>query len=126
VGERLLAVGRPRETAQVLRNLLDNARLYAEASPVTITGEARDEWAVLMVDDSGPGVPPAERKAIFERSRRGATASGTEGSGLGLYVACRLMREQGGDLWVTDRPGGGARFVLSLPLHRPRRRATRQ
>ena len=55
------------------------------------------------------------RRSIFERSRRGSTSDGVEGSGLGLYVASRLMREQGGDLWVTDNPGGGAAFVMSLP-----------
>ncbi|HVF76029.1 MAG TPA: ATP-binding protein [Acidimicrobiales bacterium] len=117
VDERLTVVGRPKETAQVLRSLLDNARAYAPGSPVTIRSERRDDWAVLLVDDCGPGVPAAERKAIFERARRGSTADGAPGSGLGLYVAARLMREQGGDIWVTDRSGGGASFVLSFPLH---------
>jgi len=115
VGDRLVAVGRPTETVQVLRNLLDNAARYAAGSPVVIHGEARDDWVVVVVSDRGPGVPAAERRSIFERSRRGSTSDGVEGSGLGLYVASRLMREQGGDLWVTDNPGGGAAFVMSLP-----------
>ena len=112
----LRALGRPKETTQVLRNLLDNARLYAPGSPVAVRAEQRDEWVVLLVEDEGPGVPAAERHSIFERSRRGTTADGTDGSGLGLYVARRLMREQGGDLWVTDGAGRGASFVLSLPI----------
>lgn len=116
IGAHLQALGRPKETAQVLRNLLDNARLYAPGSPVAVRAEQRDDWVVLVVEDGGPGVPAAERHTIFERSRRGTTAAGTGGSGLGLYVARRLMREQGGDLWVTDAPGGGASFVLSLPV----------
>jgi signal transduction histidine kinase len=122
VSERLVAVGRPKETVQVLRNLLDNARLYAPGSPVVVRGEARDEWVVIVVEDEGPGVPAAERKRVFDRSHRGTTADGTAGSGLGLYVGRRLMREQGGDLWVTDRPGGGAAFVMSLhcPSEPPR------
>lgn len=115
ISERLVAVGRPKETVQVLRNLLDNARLYAPGSPVVVRGEVRDDWAVLVVEDEGPGVPAAERKRVFDRSHRGSTADGTKGSGLGLYVGRRLMREQGGDLWVTDRAGGGAAFVMSLP-----------
>ena len=120
VSEHLLAVGRPKETAQALRNLLDNARLYAPGSPVTVRAEERDEWVVVLVEDRGPGIAPDERKAVFERAHRGAASDGTDGSGLGLYVASKLMREQGGDLWVTDRAGGGASFVLSLPA--PRRR----
>jgi two-component system sensor histidine kinase TctE len=103
---------------QVLRNLLDNARLYAPGSPVDIRAEQRDEWVVLLVEDQGPGVPLPVRKAVFERGRRGPAAEGTQGSGLGLYVASRLMHEQGGDLWVTDRTGGGASFVMSLPAAR--------
>lgn len=116
VSRHLSALGRPKETAQVLRNLLDNARLYAPGSPVVVRAERRDDWVVVVVEDEGPGVPPAERKTVFERSRRGTTSAGTDGSGLGLYVGRRLMREQGGDLWVTDAPGGGAAFVLSLPV----------
>ena len=116
INPSLRALGRPKETAQVLRNLLDNARLYAPGSPVVVRAERRDDWAVLLVEDGGPGVPADERQSIFERSRRGTTSDGTDGSGLGLYVARRLMREQGGDLWVTDRAGGGASFVLSLPI----------
>lgn len=117
VDEHLVVVGRAKETAQVMRTLLDNARAYAPGSPVIVRSERRDDWAVLVVEDCGPGVPPSERPAIFERSRRGTTADGTPGSGLGLYVAARLMREQGGDIWVTDRPGGGASFVVSLSAH---------
>lgn len=120
VGDHLIARGRPTETVQVVRNILDNAATYAPGSPVVVRGETRDDWIVLVVEDSGPGVPPAERRTIFERSRRGSTSTGTTGSGLGLYVASRLMREQGGDLWVGDRPGGGAAFLLSLPAARER------
>lgn len=115
VSSSLTAVGRPKETVQVLRNLLDNARAYAPGSSVVVRGEVRDDWVVLIVEDDGPGIPPNEHKAVFARSHRGSTADGTSGSGLGLYVGRRLMREQGGDLWVTDRPGGGTAFVMSLP-----------
>ena len=117
VDARLAAFGRPKETTQVLRNLLDNARRYAPGSPVVVRSETRDEWVVLVVEDEGPGVPTGERKAVFQRAHRGSTADGTPGSGLGLYVGQRLMREQGGDLWVADRAGGpGAAFLMSLPV----------
>lgn len=111
----LVAVGRSAATAEVIRNLLDNARHYAPGSPVDVRAEVDGGWAVLYVEDRGRGVHRGEREAIFERGRRGAAADGVEGSGLGLFVSRRLMVEQGGDLWAENRPGGGARFALCLP-----------
>ena len=58
----------------------------------------------LSVADRGPGVTPAQRSALFERGTRSAE---TGGAGLGLFVARRLMAEQGGALWFEPRPGGG-------------------
>jgi signal transduction histidine kinase len=90
---------------------------------VAIRLEARPQGAhaLIAIQDGGPGVPLAERERIFERfirldeegsSRRGG------GVGLGLYVARRLARAQGGDLRVAEPVGveGGARFELLLPL----------
>lgn len=111
----LAALGRPSEVVEVVRNLLDNARHYAAGSPVTVRAEADGQWAVLHVEDRGHGIDRSERDAIFERGRRGEAAGGTEGSGLGLFVSRRLMLDQGGDLWVEPRHGGGASFGLHLP-----------
>lgn len=112
----LVATGRPTDTAEAVRNLLDNARRYAPGSPVTLRGEIDGQWAVVYVEDRGRGIGREERGSIFERGRRGSSAQGTEGTGLGLFVSRRLMSDQGGDLWVENRPGGGARFGLCLPL----------
>jgi signal transduction histidine kinase len=79
--------------------------------------------AVLAVEDTGPGVPPAERERVFERFTRldsGATRRGG-GVGLGLYIARQLANAQGGELVLADPalPGQGARFELRLPLAEP-------
>jgi signal transduction histidine kinase len=73
--------------------------------------------AVLEVDDSGPGVPAAEREAIFAPLRRGAAASdGDEaGLGLGLAIVRRVMEQHGGRVEVGESPLGGARFTLHVP-----------
>jgi signal transduction histidine kinase len=60
-------------------------------------------------------VPPGERAAIFDEFTRGAGAAGTEGAGLGLYVAREVLAAQGASIEVGEAPGGGARFVISLP-----------
>lgn len=110
----LTVLGRPAEVAEAVQNLVDNARLYAPGSPVTVRAEKQGLQAVLRVEDRGPGVPREHRERVFERGWRGV--KDVDGSGLGLHVASKLVRGQGGDLWVEERPGGGASFVLTLPL----------
>ncbi len=98
---------------RALRVLLDNARVHAVASPVLVSARADGRWCDVAVEDCGPGVAEHLREAIFRRGFR--ADSGVEGEGLGLHIARRIAREQGGDLWAEPRPGGGARFVLRLP-----------
>jgi signal transduction histidine kinase len=71
------------------------------------------------VEDAGPGVPTRERSAIFERFYRGAAAGrrgASTGTGLGLALVAEHVKAHGGRIEVADRPGGGARFVVCLPL----------
>lgn len=114
VAGHLNVVGRAAATEQVLQALFDNGRRYAPGSALTVRAEPDDEWVILRVEDRGPGVPPEQREAIFRRGVRGGDTADVAGSGLGLYVAARLMHEQGGELWVDERRGGGASFALAL------------
>ncbi len=110
------AVADPGATAQIVRILLDNALRYAPAgTPVRIEvgGDGADACTV-RVRDAGPGVPPAEREAIFERFHRGAATSGTTGFGLGLAIGRELARRMGGELTLADDVGPGACFELRL------------
>jgi two-component system, OmpR family, sensor kinase len=109
----LFALARPAAVVEIVQNLIDNAARYAPGSPITIRAIAERDTVFVRVEDHGPGVPVGSRQKIFER---GVTSGGTEGGGLGLFVSERLARENGGDLWVQDRPGGGASFVLCLPV----------
>jgi signal transduction histidine kinase len=113
VPESLVAIGQPADTAQVLHNLFQNASRYSGRA-VTVRGCVEGDQVVVRVEDDGPGIPLEERESIFSRGFRGTTAGSAPGSGLGLYVAARLMREQGGDLRVEDDHSGGACFVMSL------------
>jgi two-component system CitB family sensor kinase len=72
-----------------------------------------DHDVEVRVEDRGPGIPREHHEHIFQRGWRGETPAA--GSGLGLYNAWRLAREQQGSVWVESRPGGGAAFVLALP-----------
>ncbi|HET9559446.1 MAG TPA: ATP-binding protein, partial [Actinomycetota bacterium] len=111
----------PEAVLQVLGNLLDNAAKHApDKAPIRVETSRAGALAVLAVEDSGPGVPAADRERIFERFTQldsGATRR-AGGVGLGLYIARQLANAQGGDLLLTDPvpPGQGARFELRLPL----------
>jgi two-component system, OmpR family, sensor histidine kinase MtrB len=109
--------GDRRRLDRVVENLLDNADKYG-AGAVRVAVQQRDGRVRVEVDDAGPGVPEELREQVFERFSRGRTAGrrgqGT-GSGLGLALVARHARYHGGEAWVEDRPGGGARFVVELP-----------
>jgi CheY-like chemotaxis protein len=71
------------------------------------------EQVFLAVQDNGRGIPEELRARIF---RPFVSTKGRQGTGLGLYLSRQIAREAGGDLAVMSAPGGGARFVLSLPI----------
>jgi signal transduction histidine kinase len=111
------AVADRRALRQMVLNLLDNAVKYGPPrQTVTVGTSASGARARVWVDDQGPGVPPRERDRVwnpFYRLDRDANSS-VAGSGIGLYVVLELARLHGGEAWVEDAPGGGARFVIEL------------
>ena len=72
---------------------------------------------VLAVEDNGPGVPPGERRKIFEQFYRAddLLTRDVEGTGLGLSIARNIVRAHGGRIGIEDREGGGSRFFVVLP-----------
>jgi signal transduction histidine kinase len=108
--------GDPQALRSLLRNLLDNALLYAGTSPqVRLTLEVQDAQAVALVDDNGPGIPPAERERMFDRFHRREPGQGS-GSGLGLAIVRAIARQHGGTVTLQDAPAGGLRAQVTLPL----------
>jgi len=103
---------------QLVLILVDNAIEHSpKGGDITLGLALTAGKAVISVSDQGPGVPLAERERIFEPFARlpGERRSAT-GSGLGLAIARQLAGRHDGDMAVEDAPGGGARFVLRLPL----------
>ena len=114
--------GDRRRLAQAVGNILDNASRYAGGVTRLGVTVPRTGWIRLEVDDSGPGIGEEERDAIFGRFARGAagTAAGTNsGTGLGLALSAEHIRLHGGRVWVEDTAGGGARFVVEVPVSGP-------
>ncbi|QHE83749.1 HAMP domain-containing sensor histidine kinase [Hydrogenophaga sp. BPS33] len=129
----LLVQGQARLLRRVLRNLLENARRYGGSAnaveggdaqvrlsilaPSTATGRGDADRATLWVEDHGAGVPPDQRERIFEPFYRLPGASEREGGvGLGLSLVKTIVERHGGTVHCEDRPGGGARFVVRLPI----------
>lgn len=102
---------------QVLVNLLDNAARYTPPqTAITISAAVDGKWLRLSVCDNGPGVPPGSEERIFEKFYRASPADSTRGSGLGLAICRAIAQVHGGTIAAANRPGGGAEFVLRLPL----------
>jgi PAS domain S-box-containing protein len=106
---------------QVLTNLLDNAIKHSPPGgsvEVDVDTETlRQGVVVVSVRDHGAGIPPELRERIFERFyQAGASSSHSAGMGLGLYVSRQIVELHGGRIWAEAADGGGARFVIALPL----------
>jgi signal transduction histidine kinase len=115
---RIFAIVDPRALRQVVVNLVDNALKYGPAGQtVTVDVERDGTVARLAVCDEGPGVPRSERARVWKPFvRLGKAGSTATGSGIGLAVVRSLVQQQGGTVSVEDRPQGGARFLVTLPL----------
>ncbi len=101
---------------QVLVNLIDNACAYSPSGTAIRLRAGMDaKTMTLIVEDSGPGVPPEELPRIFEKFYRiSGTAAG--GTGLGLSIAEGIISAHGGTIHAANVPGGGARFIIRLPV----------
>jgi two-component system phosphate regulon sensor histidine kinase PhoR len=105
----------------IVRNLVENASLYTVADDTVEVGAARDGgWLHVWVADHGPGIPPEDLDRVFERFYRVDKSRGRPGgTGLGLAIVRHLVDLHGGNVGVTNRAGGGARFDVRLPLQSP-------
>ncbi len=103
---------------RILSNLLENARKYAPDATVELGISSRDGQLDVAVSDDGPGIPEDQRERIFERFVQLDQSSTRQqgGTGLGLHLSRQLAHKLGGELWAEAADGGGARFVLRLPL----------
>lgn len=121
-GSPVLARTDPVRVEQVLGNLLSNAAKYGGRGGPIRVGLARGPeppgHAVVVVRDSGPGIPADQLDMIFTEFHQVDPAAG-KGHGLGLAIARHVARQLGGDLTALSAPGEGAAFTFRLPLDTP-------
>lgn len=104
--------------AQVIQNLLQNARRYAPGATVRVTADEAGDMVRIRVEDDGPGFSVADTDRVFDRGYRGSAAvQESTGSGLGLFIARRLMTEMGGSIDLAPQSRGGC-IVVHVPRGR--------
>jgi two-component system sensor histidine kinase KdpD len=102
---------------QVLVNLLDNALKYSpHESSIEITARVDDGKLTMDVSDHGPGASEADLKRIFDKFYRVPVPEGAGGTGLGLSICKGIVEAHGGSIQAQNRPGGGLRVIITLPL----------
>ena len=120
IDSRAVSAGRVRGDAahleRLVRNLIDNAIRHSDTT-VTLGLRATDDEVILTVDDDGAGIPPIDRKRVFERFERLEEARDRDsgGTGLGLSIVQEIAHAHHADVSVLDASGGGARFEVRFP-----------
>lgn len=106
----------------VLTNLLENALKFTPStSPIDIIVVVENNnRAVISVEDRGPGIVFDEVNKLFEKYYRGRMITTERGLGLGLAISYSIIKAHGGEIWAENRPGGGAIFRFTLPIHHER------
>jgi len=107
---------RPLAFKRAVTNLIDNAYKYGKNAHVTLVPSPKE--VLIFVEDTGPGIPENERDRVFQPFVRleSSRSRETGGAGLGLTIARNAIRSMGGDVDLTNRPEGGLRVTVVLPV----------
>jgi signal transduction histidine kinase len=116
-GQPVAVRGDPRLLRRMIRNLLENATRHG-APPIEVRVSRADRGVELRVCDRGPGIPDAEREAVFRPFYRFAGAGDRAGAGLGLALVRQIARRHGGDAQYLERQPGRSCVVVSLDAPR--------
>ncbi len=117
----------PARLRQVLFNVIGNAVKFTQAGGVFIRVSLNGDDLVITVSDSGPGMTAEEQARIFGEFEQGGTMmEKSGGTGLGLTISARIMREFGGSLTVASEKGKGSEFTIRFPTDIPEERRGRR
>lgn len=120
-GDKYIALADEGKIRQILSNLIDNAIKYSQHGEINIFTKKDAERNIIEIKivDTGIGLSQDDIHHLFGKFTRGSGGQGqnTEGSGLGLYVAKKMLESQNGKIWVdSPGPGKGSTFIVELPM----------
>ncbi|NJL94393.1 MAG: sensor histidine kinase [Anaerolineae bacterium] len=102
---------------QIVSNLLHNALKYSAApQPVLLALSEEDDQVVLVVSDTGIGIPPEDMKQLFEPFHRATNVGTISGTGLGLSITQQAIALHSGSIHVQSEPGQGTQVRAALPI----------
>ncbi|MCH2086707.1 MULTISPECIES: two-component system sensor histidine kinase EnvZ [Pseudoalteromonas] len=102
---------------RVVTNMIENAIRYSDGDiEVETRVSSNKKFAIVVVNDHGPGIPESELETVFEPFKQGDAARGSEGSGLGLAIIKRIVDMHGGRVQLLNRPEGGLSAQIYLPF----------
>ena len=114
--ETLLVRGDPTRLEQVFWNIVQNAvKFTPPGGQITLRAVAGRDSVTFTVEDTGPGIPAEMIPKLFIRYGQTEQAGGRRGTGLGLFVVKGIVEAHQGEISVHNSPGGGARFIFTLP-----------
>jgi two-component system NtrC family sensor kinase len=109
--------GNPVRLRQMINNLIDNAiKFTPENGRVTVSTHLEENQVLLLVSDTGVGIPPPEQPYIFNKFYRASNVEDGTGSGLGLSIVKSIVEVHGGRIWVESTVGEGSTFTVVLPI----------
>jgi C4-dicarboxylate-specific signal transduction histidine kinase len=117
--DELVVLGNPIQLEQVFINLLTNTRdaleeVSKETKRIRISSSLERDRIEIVFADNGPGIPPSLAQRVFDPFF--TTKEVGTGTGLGLSITYSIVKEHGGEISISQTPGGGATFTLELPI----------
>ena len=106
------------QLTQVFQNLIGNAIKYRDQRQpeIRVSATPQGPFALFSVEDNGIGIEPQYFERIFQMFQRLHTIKEYSGTGIGLALCRKIVERHGGRIWVESHPGGGSKFMFTMPL----------
>lgn len=119
IEDDIIIIGDPMLLEIAINNLLENALKYSpKDAGISVTLELSDTVAELQVADGGAGIPDEEKKKVFEKFYRlgNEATKRAKGTGLGLYITSKIVKNHGGNIFIDNNTGAGSIFTIQLAV----------
>jgi signal transduction histidine kinase len=114
--DQMLILGDESLLKTAATNIIDNACKYSQDKSVNIKFEPGEKWIAIAFEDRGIGISEDDQKKIFEPFYRGTNAMSVHGTGIGLALVNRIVRNHNGSIHISSKVGKGTKVILTFPI----------